>query len=388
MNLVFISNDIFPNQHAAAIRNSTIVQGIVESGHKVKFFLLSAQDWETSEIIYKGIEFKTLNNFKGKNKILRELNFFKSLLKLKNEIKKINSDSAIDAIIIYALEVSIIRFVFFILKKKRIRIFHERTELPFIGAEKDSFLGKIKYNYYLYKLIPQFDGLFVISDKLHEFFYPLNKNIKKVLTVVDTEFFNTQLNSIFDFPYVAYCGTMSGDKDGLPILIQSFAKLSKNFPNHKLLLIGNNSDFDSAKKHSLMIEQSGIKDKVVFTGLVDREEMPQLLGNADILVVSKPDNLQNSANFPIKIGEYLSTGVPVVVTSVGEIPKFIIDRESGFLALPNNVESFYIKMYEVLSDYERAKQIGINGRKLAQKVFDYKIQSREMIEFINEIITK
>jgi glycosyltransferase involved in cell wall biosynthesis len=116
--------------------------------------------------------------------------------------------------------------------------------------------------------------------------------------------------------------------------------------------------------------------------------MPQLLGNADILVVSKPDNLQNSANFPIKIGEYLSTGVPVVVTSVGEIPKFIIDRESGFLALPNNVESFYIKMYEVLSDYERAKQIGINGRKLAQKVFDYKIQSREMIEFINEIITK
>ncbi len=384
MNLVFISTEQYPDQHAAAIRNSTIVQGIAEAGHNVKFLLLSPQDWETSEIIYNGIPFKTINTFKGDNRILREWNFLKSILKLKKEIREINSTSSIDAVIIYAIEVSIIQYTFFLCKKMGIRIFHERTELPFIGGETESFLGKIKYNYYLNKLIPQFDGLFVISDKLHEFFFPHNKKIKKILTVVDTDFFNTKINSAFDFHYIAYCGTMSGDKDGIPILIQSFAKLTKQFPYHKLLLIGNNSDSESIKNLNLIIENLGIKEKVVFTGIVDREEMPGLLGNADLLVVSKPDNVQNSANFPIKIGEYLSTGVPVVVTEVGEIPKFIIDGVNGFLALPNCVESFYGKMYEALSDYNKAKKVGYNGRVLAQKVFDYKIQSEIMIKFINE----
>lgn len=385
MNLIFISTEEYPDQHAAAIRNSTIVQGIVEAGHNVNFLLLSPQNWGTSEINYKGIPFIALNDFKGKSKILREWNFFKSILKLKKEI---NSRSAIDAVIIYAIEISIIRFTFLLCKKKGIKVFHERTELPFIGCENESFIGKIKYNYYISKLIPRFDGIFVISDQLHDFFFPLNKKIKKILTVVDTNFFNTKLNSAFDFHYIAYCGTMSGDKDGIPILIQSFAKLTKQFPNHKLLLIGNNSNTDSVKNNNLIIEKLEIKEKVVYTGLVEREEMPRLLGNADLLVVSKPDNVQNSANFPIKIGEYLSTGVPVVVTKVGEIPKFITDGVNGFLALPNSFESFYAKMYEALSDYDKAKQVGKNGRVLAQNVFDYKIQSEIMIEFIKENLNK
>ena len=36
--------------------------------------------------------------------------------------------------------------------------------------------------------------------------------------------------------------------------------------------------------------------------------MPTYLGNAELLVVSKPNNEQNSGNFPNKIGEYLATG--------------------------------------------------------------------------------
>lgn len=388
MNLVFISTENYPDQHAAAIRNTTIVQGIVEAGHNVNFLLLSPQDWDTSEIMYKGIHFKTLNEFRGKNKILREWNFFKSILKLKKEILKINSKSAIDGVVIYAIEISIIQFTFFLCKKRGIRIFHERTELPIVGVETESLLGKIKYDYYINKLIPEFDGLFVISDKLQEFFFPHNRNIKKILTVVDTKFFNSKLKSAFDFPYIAYCGTMSGDKDGMPILIQSFAKLTKHFPNHKLVLIGNNSDKDAINNIHRVIDQLEIQKKVVFTGFIKRDEMPHLLGNADLLVVSKPDNEQNSANFPIKIGEYLSTGVPVIVTKVGEIPKFITDGENGFLALPNSVESFYSKMYEALSDYDRAKKIGLNGRIFAQRVFDYRIQAKIMTDFIKEIVIK
>ena len=388
MNYIIISTEEYPDQHAAAIRNTTMAQGIVEDGHNVKFILLSPQEWNCTEINYKGVEFKTLCEYRGKNKIIKGFDFFYALFKLQKVIKQNHIASPVDAIIIYAIDNFIIYLTLNICRNKRIRIFHERTELPILIGETDTIIGKIRYYFYLHNLIPRFDGLFVITDKLQNFFSTYNNKIKKILTIVDTDFFIVKPNPVYHFPYIAYCGTMSGDKDGVPILIRSFAKLTKHFPNHKLLLIGNSSDKVTFTSICRIIDELEIQEKVVFTGFVKRVEMPHLLGNADLLVVSKPDNEQNSANFPIKIGEYLSTGVPIVVTKVGEIAKFITDGENGFIASPNCVESFYSKMNEALSDYSRAKKIGLNGRILAQQVFDYKIQSKIMTDFIKEIINK
>jgi len=385
MNLIFISDGSYPDQTAEAIRHSTISQGISENGHKVKFFVLSPQVWSSAEINYKGVNFKTFNNYEGKNKILTILNLCFALYKMNKEIIQIHKESPLDGIIVYSIFNCVIQKILSLGKKLNIKIFHERTELPSIMGHSNSLLGRIKYYYYINKLIPGFNGIFVISDKLVDFFKAYNRNIKKILTVVDTDFFNIKINPVFDFPYIAYCGTMNGEKDGVPILIRSFAKLLKQFPYFKLLLIGNNSDKFSIKETIETIEKQDLKDKVIFTGLVAREEMPGLLGNAVLLVVSKPDIEQNSANFPIKIGEYLSTGVPTVVTSVGEIHQFITDGENGFVAEPGSDESFYSKMLEALSDYERAKKVGLNGKVLAKKIFDYKIQSKLITDFITEI---
>jgi glycosyltransferase involved in cell wall biosynthesis len=230
-------------------------------------------------------------------------------------------------------------------------------------------------------LIPRFDGLFVISEKLKRFFLPYNNNVKKIPTVVDTNFFKVTNKTIYDFPYIGYCGNMSGNKDGIPILIEAFSKLVSDYPAYKLLLVGNNKRNKISETLNL-IEKLSLQEKVVFTGLVEREEMPHLLGNASLLVLSKPDNEQNSGNFPIKIGEYLSTGIPVVTTTVGEIPSYIKDGETCYLAAPDSVDSFYLKMKEALSDFDRAKKIGLAGREVAIKEFDYRIQANEISKFI------
>jgi glycosyltransferase involved in cell wall biosynthesis len=178
---------------------------------------------------------------------------------------------------------------------------------------------------------------------------------------------------------------MSSIKDGIPILIESFAQLSQKFTCHKLVIIGKSTNRSEMDKNLDLVKKFDIQKKVIFTGFVSREDMPLLLGHADLLVVSKPDNEQNSGNFPIKIGEYLATGIPVVTTKVGEIEKFITDGQTGFLAIPGSVESFYLKMKEALTDYEKSKQIGRNGKKIAEQFFDYKVQANKMAHFINQI---
>jgi glycosyltransferase involved in cell wall biosynthesis len=381
MTFIFISRGQYPDQHAAAIRHTTIAQGLVENGHKVYFFLLNPQKWKVNEMNYNGIIFRSLDNHQEENKILKLYNFYTALSKLPFRISEINNSTPVEGIIVFSIGSRIINRVIKIGRKENIKIFHERTELPYIFGAKKSLIKYIRYRYYMDVLIPRFDGLFVISEKLKRFFLPYNNNVKKIPTVVDTNFFKVTNKTIYDFPYIGYCGNMSGNKDGIPILIEAFSKLVSDYPAYKLLLVGNNKRNKISETLNL-IEKLSLQEKVVFTGLVEREEMPHLLGNASLLVLSKPDNEQNSGNFPIKIGEYLSTGIPVVTTTVGEIPSYIKDGETCYLAAPDSVDSFYLKMKEALSDFDRAKKIGLAGREVAIKEFDYRIQANEISKFI------
>jgi len=385
MNIIFVSNGIYPDQHAAAIRHSTLAQGIVENGHHLNFLLLSSQNWQNAELNYKGVVFESLNNYCGKNKFKRLFNFYKAINKSKTRIFNINQKLKVDAIVVFSIDILVIHTLISFAKKHKVKIFHERTELPYIIGKENTIFGNLKFNYYLKTLIPEFDGIFVISDKIKSYLSKYNQNIEKILTVVDTEFFSTINRRIYDFPYIAYCGNISGSKDGVPILIESFTLLSKIFTTYKLIIIGDNTNDQKIKETIKAIAHYGIQEKVIFTGFVNRHDMPDLLGHADLLVVSKPDNEQNSGNFPIKIGEYLATGVPVVVTKVGEISQFITDGKTGFLSLPNSAESFYLKMDEALTDYKNAREIGIKGKQIAENIFGYKIQAKKMSDYINKI---
>jgi glycosyltransferase involved in cell wall biosynthesis len=384
MNLVLISNDEYPDQHAAAIRHSTLARGMVELGHNVHFMLLSPQPWPKSELVYHGVKFKTFNWHHETDKLLKVFNFYYGLQKLRKRIIRLNEEEGIDAIIVFSIKIRIIRIVLEVAQKESIPVFHERTELPYVFLKKNSLSDHIRYKHYLKNLVPKFDGLFVISDKLINYFKPYNPNIEKILTVVDTSFFNVRNDSDYDFPYLAYCGNMDGRKDGLEILLEAFSRMGDRYPDLKLLLIGDDSDENKKENLLSVIEDLNLDDRVFFTGQVDRDEMPRLLGNARLLVVAKPDNEQNSGNFPIKVGEYLATGVPVVLTSVGEIPLFIKDGETGFLAVPGSADSFHSRMMGALSGYERAKEIGARGRELAVQLFDYRKQASRMLEFINK----
>lgn len=388
MNLIFVSSGHYPDKHAAAIRHSTLAKGLVEQGHSITFLLLSPQDWNGKESMdYFGVQFKTLNYYKGNNKLLKQYHDIRAIFKAKKIIQQQAKKKELDAVVIFTIELLPIHYLMKAAHAMGIKVLHERTELPYAIAGQSKRRQKM-LDIYLNKQLPKFDGVFVISNKLTQYIGQYNKATKKLVTLVDLVFFNSKKASPYPFPYIGYCGTISGNKDGVPILIEAFASITNQFPELKLVLVGNNSNKAGIKETIDAIEKFGVGDKVIFTGLIEREMMPVILCNAEILVVSKPDNEQNSGNFPIKIGEYLATGVPVVVTSVGEIPLFIKDGESGYLAVPGSAESFAQKMSEALSNKEKARLAGYNGRKIAEDNFDYLKVSKIMGDYIEEVKNK
>ncbi|MDD4309602.1 MAG: glycosyltransferase, partial [Candidatus Cloacimonetes bacterium] len=106
------------------------------------------------------------------------------------------------------------------------------------------------------------------------------------------------------------------------------------------------------------------------------------LGKSKILALARPSSLQASGGFPTKLGEYLSTGVPVVVTRVGELGHYLKDGETCFFADPDSAEDFAKTVLYAIDNYESAIIVGERGRELAISTFASSAQGKHLEDFL------
>ncbi len=230
-----------------------------------------------------------------------------------------------------------------------------------------------------------YDGLALMTRTLYRHYQDFPDPKPRLLHLpmtVDLERFDKEIEPVKDFtpPYIAFVGVMNDAKDGVNILIQAFSKIHTKFPANKIYLIGPwNYDTPSHKK---MITELGLERKVFWKGEHQRNIIPAILKNAELLVLPRPDSKQAQGGFPTKLGEYLATGNPVCATTVGEIPDYLVDGESVYFAKPGSVNSFANAMHRALSNLPKAKEVGANGRKTAETHFNKDVQTQILYEFL------
>ncbi|MBR6972702.1 MAG: glycosyltransferase [Bacteroidales bacterium] len=181
--------------------------------------------------------------------------------------------------------------------------------------------------------------------------------------------------------YIAYCGAVSNYKDGVDVLIRAFSIVAKKISDINLYVIGGFPFKKDKEIDYALVNSLGLNDRVVFTGPIPREQMPQMLKNAEALVLSRPDNVQAKYGFPTKLGEYLLTENPVVLTRVGDIPKFLTDGESAFLAEPGDVAGIASKIEAALT-FPGASSVGKMGASVALREFNSDIEAKKIIDYI------
>jgi glycosyltransferase involved in cell wall biosynthesis len=279
----------------------------------------------------------------------------------------------------------------------RFKLMMDITEFSdVLGLHATNHLQRLvlkRFNYFLVKKIfPVLDFCLVITDKLRIHYSQIpgiNPNISflKVPIIVDFERFDNMIsNRNNSEPYIAYCGSSSFSKDGVDILIKSFKCISEEFPDLKLKIAAF-WELDGQKMVEL-IRENGLEDRIIYLGALNRDEIPLLVKGAKVLVLPRPDSRQAQGGFPTKLGEYLASGNPVCVTKVSEIPDYLVDNESAFIAEPGDIKSFSDAMRRALSDEKNAKRIGENGKKIAELHFDKDYQAKRIIDFIESNIIK
>lgn len=258
------------------------------------------------------------------------------------------------------------------------KVYHERTEHPSVVRVYPSFLQKPYLN-----ACKKLSGMFVISSALKQYFETLGvKNVSVINMTVDPARFNNLKKQPQPFPYIGYCGTASNNKDGVNELIKSFAIVHAKYPKYKLVIMGETPRKNDKSENIKLVENLNLKESVIFTGVIPADQMPQRLLNADILALDRPNSLQAQYGFPTKLGEYLLTANPVVVTKVGDIPLFLTHKVSALLSDPCDILSFSNNLIWAIENSEKARKIGSNGYKIALKEFNSYTEALKIIKII------
>lgn len=266
----------------------------------------------------------------------------------------------------------------FFTRRKDLNVYQERTEHYGVVQMHPLFLQR-RY----IKAIPQFKGMFVISTALREAYLKAGaKNVVIVNMTVDSNRFKGLKKTGGVEPYIAYCGTASNNKDGVDDLIKAFAIVHKEIPDIKLWIIGRAPTKQDASGNKDLVGLLGLDDSVIFKGVMPANEMPQLLKDATIVALARPDSLQAQCGFPTKLGEYLLSENPVVVTKVGDIPLFLEDGKTALLAEQKNPEDFAQRILWALRNSEEAAVIGRAGREVALREFNYLTEVKKIVNTI------
>lgn len=299
----------------------------------------------------------------------------------------------LECVIMYTSNAQFSVFTILLCRLFKIPIFNIVTEWhDKSNLEQNTLISKIKSFYFKLQVKyfnTKFNGLIVLSHFLKDIYVNANVSETKILiqpnlvdfsTFVDIENIS-QHNKI----RIGYCGTPTR-KDGIDDLLIAFEIVQRKSLNTELLVIG-----DTSAKKSLLLslkdkaKELGILDKVIFTGLVDSDEIPRLLNSCDILVLARPSGLFAEAGFPTKLGEYLACKKPVVITKVGDIPLYLKNGESAMLAEPDNPQSVADKILYLIENSIRAKDIGENGFIWAKNNLEYRQATNTILNFIENI---
>lgn len=321
----------------------------------------------------------------GRSKLSKIWILIKSYLSSAYRISK--THNSVDYLQVCVANTFTFYFYRIISKKYNLKYIVERGELPYfikhpekakgIFAALKANITKRSYSF--------FDGWILETQNLVDYYLTVAKKDAKYcivpMTVEEDRFAGLSKTKTPFGRYIGYCGNMCED-DGISVLIGSFAKIATKYSDVKLVLAGYSPDVPAQKK---LVEDLGVTNQVVFLGRLSRNEVPQFITDAEVLALASPLSIRASATMPCKVGEYMCTGNPVVVTGQGEIFKYLHDGDNAFLAKPDSEEDFASKLDYVLSHKEEAKAVGENGRLSAIVDFGSAEQAKRIVEFYKSL---
>lgn len=382
----------FPYGLAPTTRITAYCKGLVSSGHKVDILAFTPQE-KGSAYPLRGecsggnyFHFSRMPKFKiplitGWSLIIYSA--LRLLLHVYTEHKK----EKYDAFILSFDEPYQLKFFSYFLRRlKGVKIIAIADEYPIPIRKylKDSLPERRILRYKdAYKHI---HARILMTEKLRDF-YDSQISIRPTLllsTIVDVDRFVNVKRLQVERKYLCYMGNMELSKDNVDNIIKAFALVSDRFPDLDLYLYG--APTQSAHVYlSSIINDNKLGERVFLKGKASYIDVPCILSNATLLVSSQPDTKRAEGGFPTKLGEYFMTGVPTLLTDVGEISQYVTNRFNGYLVPPEQPVLYAQAIEYIMNNYDEALSVAQNAKQFILTNYSYHAAGRKIEEFVEDL---
>lgn len=158
--------------------------------------------------------------------------------------------------------------------------------------------------------------------------------------------------------------------DGVDILLEAFKRVVREVPEARLLILGGGGPYFE-RVIAPMATGSELKDRVIFTGWVDHSLVPEYIAASDVGVMPLRGTLNNHLFYSFKLFEYWGVGKPVVASRLRTISSVVKDGINGLVVELEDPRALADAIVSLLKDPERARAMGMRGRELVEKDFNW-----------------
>lgn len=173
-----------------------------------------------------------------------------------------------------------------------------------------------------------------------------------------------------DLPHFVYLGRITPEK-GFVWLLKALAEVKVPF-HADIAGTGNHVQEQAIRT---LTESLGLTDKITFHGWVNEAKAIQLIQKARALVF--PSVWHEPAGF-VNL-EAAAAGRAVIASKVGGIPEYAGRLQNALLVEPNDVSGLAKSIEQLATDWDMAKQMGMQGRQMAKEHFSLGKHEREIM---------
>ncbi len=200
--------------------------------------------------------------------------------------------------------------------------------------------------------------------------------VREVHNMLDTDFFYsiTREKKPNEFRFVSVNGFYH--VKGYDVLLNAFDKLCELKKNVSLRLVGENFEVSAFQE---ILAKCKNKDKISFSGELNRKGVRTELWNADAFVIASRVEAQSVATI-----EALATGLPIVSTEVN--PSSIVTSKCGYRVPVEDVNALAEAMNNMIEEYDSFNQQEIANHTKA--IFKKELIAKQIIEVYDAVLSK
>jgi glycosyltransferase involved in cell wall biosynthesis len=202
------------------------------------------------------------------------------------------------------------------------------------------------------------------SGYLRQSFSDLRKDIVHIPNALDLEHYTWQERKVVR-PRLMWLRAFHGNYQP-HLAIEVLAKITDKYPDARLTMVGPDKGDGSLSACRSLAKHLGLETKIDFPGAVPKKDVPRWLQTGDIFL-----NTTKYESFGVAVLEAAACGLPVVSTSVGELPYMWTDNEDILLVPSGNADAMADATLRLLMEQQLVNRISLNARNKAEQ-FDWK----------------